>query len=182
MNEDAAELRGGRRALDELQMCRGPYRRIDTERIFQHRHGDFILALFFGEDPIRHRCQPDIRIEADLVAGMSGQHRPAARLRQIADKKARPAIFLARFLRQLLEIGDEAGMAEIAVARQAHHLPGGTVDGKRDAACQAPLVVGADGARSERCGLGDRAEQHLGGRALRRGLLLCRSLWSRLGG
>jgi len=35
---------------------------------------------------VRHRRQPDVGIEPDLVAGMAGEHRTATRLRHVADQ------------------------------------------------------------------------------------------------
>ena len=43
---------------------------------------------------VRHRRQPDVGVEADLMRGVAGQHRPAARLRDVADEEARPAVDL----------------------------------------------------------------------------------------
>src|SRR5262245_31513119 len=96
MHEDAADLRVGRRALDQFGVQGSPYGWIDGEGIFQHRRGGDVLALLRSEDPVRHRREPDVGIEPDLVARVAGDHRTAARLSHVADEKARPAIERAR--------------------------------------------------------------------------------------
>ena len=49
-----------------------------------------LIALGGAQPPIRHRRQPQIGVEPDLVRGMAGQHRPAARLPDIADQETGP--------------------------------------------------------------------------------------------
>ena len=41
-----------------------------------------LLALASRQRAVRHLRQPDVGVEADLVRGVAGQHRAAARLRQ----------------------------------------------------------------------------------------------------
>ena len=44
-----------------------------------------------AEPAVGHRRQPDIDVEPDLVRVVAGDHRPAARLGDIANKEAGPA-------------------------------------------------------------------------------------------
>ena len=97
------------------------------------------------ERPARHRVQPDVGVEADLVRGMASQHRAAARLRDVADQQTRPAVLRRRVARQFLDHRDHGRMAPAAVARQAHGLPGRPVDRNRDAAREAALGIEAIG-------------------------------------
>ena len=92
----------------------------------------------------------NICIEANLVRGMAGQHRPAARLRDIADEDALPAGGGGGFAGEALQQRDEVRMAPVAVAREAHHLPALAIDRERLCAGKAALGKGADGARFER--------------------------------
>ncbi len=191
MHEDARNLRIGGRPPDELHLHGGEDGGIDGERILQHRHRGHILSLLRGQDAVRHGGEPDIGVEPDLMAGMAGQHRTAARLRHVSDKETRPAVERAGVARQPLQIIEELRGAPIAVAREPHHLPVGAVDGKRDGTGEAALGVGADRARGERSRGRHRAEQltrrrllglgFLRGR-LRGGLRRGRRRRSRLGG
>ena len=51
---------------------------------------------------VGHGREPDVGVEADLMAGMAGEHRAAARLRHVADQEPAPA-GLGRLLGQLFE-------------------------------------------------------------------------------
>src|SRR5262249_28248278 len=64
---------------------------------------------------------------------------------------------------------DEVRVAPVAVAGQAHGLPGRSIDGQRRGTGEAALGVEADGAGGERGRRPDRAEQLLGRRGLRLG-------------
>jgi hypothetical protein len=103
------------------------------------------------------------RIEPNLMTGVSGDHRTAARLRHVSDEKPRPTIERAHIARQPLEIIEQARIAPIPVAREPHHLPIGTVDWERDAARQAAFGIGADRARLKRRGRGHGAKQSFAG-------------------
>ena len=149
MHEDARHLRIGGRAPDELHLHGGENGGIDGERILQHRYRGHVLALLRGQDAVGHGGEPDIGVEPHLMAGMAGQHRPAARLRHVADKQPRPAVERARVAREPLEIIEELRGAPIAVAREPHDLPVGAVDGERDTAGETAFGVGADRARGE---------------------------------
>src|SRR4029450_5480620 len=83
-------------------------------------------------------------IGAALVLAMAGQHRPAPRLRDIADEKPRPAILRPGILRQLLDEIEQRRMRPVAVARQAHDLPGRPVDRKGDRPGEAAMRIEPD--------------------------------------
>src|SRR5467141_3634345 len=121
IDEDALHARFLRRRADHREMARRPGARIDIEPVGAHHHdrGRF-LALFARQSPVRHRRQPDIGVEAHLVAGVPGQHWAAARLRHIADQYSRPPRILVRLVRQSLEQRDQVGMPPVAIARQSH--------------------------------------------------------------
>src|SRR3546814_19378894 len=73
-----------------LSVLRCPGPRIDViPGLRCHVHGGDALALFIRQRTVRHRREPDVGVEPDLVTGMPGEHRPAARLCQIADKEDR---------------------------------------------------------------------------------------------
>ena len=71
-------------------MCRRPDFRIDVEPVGAHHHRSPTSPRARSRDssPVRHRRQPDVGVEADLMAGVAGQHRAAARLRHVADQQA----------------------------------------------------------------------------------------------
>ncbi len=166
MHEDAFHLGVGRGALDELGVLLGPDVRIDRLVALQHRSGGHVLALALGQAPVRHRREPDVGIEAHLVAGVAARHRAAAGLGQIAHEQAGPAVLLLGFRREALDQIDQLGMAPVAIARQAHRLPRGPVDRERLATGKTALGVEADRARGERRRRLGGAEQVAGGRAL----------------
>ena len=140
---------------------------IDGEaRLVEHGRRLDVLALLGGEHAVGHRGEPDVGIEPDLMARVPRHHGAAARLRQVADEQPRPAVVLLGLGGEPLNEAHELGMAPGAVARQAHRLPFGAGVGQLHAAREAALGVPADGARRERGGGLDRAEQHFGGRAL----------------
>ena len=142
-----------RRGADHREMVWRPGARIDIEPVGAHHHdrGHF-LALIARQLPVRHRRQPDVGVEPDLMAGMAGEHGTAARLRHVADQYPRPARFLMRPGRQSLEQRDQVGMRPIAVARQPHHLPGFAIDWQRFRTGNAAFGVETDHARRHRRG------------------------------
>ena len=97
------------------------------------------------------------------MAGMAGEHRPAARLRHVADQYSGPAGILVRLIRQPLHQRDHVGMGPVAVARQPHHLPGVAVDRQSLRACDAAMGVEAEHARRHRRRQHLASEQFLGG-------------------
>ena len=131
-------------------MRRRPDVGVDVLAVRRHHHGGrHFFALAPGQLAVGHRGQPDIGIEADLMARMAGEHRAAARLRHVADEEPGPAD-LGAFLGEPLEELHQARMSPIAVAREPHHLPGLSVDRQRGGAGKAALGVEADDARFER--------------------------------
>ncbi len=98
------------------------------------------------------------------MRGVAGQHRPTARLGNIADQEPRPAVMLRGLARQFLDQRDGIGMAEAAVARKPHRLPCRPVDRQRLGAGEAALGIKADRLRRAGGRRGFRREQHLGGR------------------
>ena len=64
-----------------------PHFRIDVEPIRRdHIDGAVDLALLAAEHVVGHRREPDVGVEPDLVAGVTGDHGAAARLRHVADQ------------------------------------------------------------------------------------------------
>ena len=78
---------------------------------------------------------------------MSGDHGAAHGLRHVSDEEPRPAVGFC-VLRQPLDVSDEHGMSPVAIAGQAHDLPGGAIDGERFRPSDAAFRIAADGARS----------------------------------
>ena len=169
VDEDAFDLGllGGR--LDDARLTRRPMRGIDGEPVLAH-HVDrrHFLAFAAAQRVVRHRRQPHVGVEADLMRSVAGQHRPAARLRNVADENARPNAFAGRLARKAFEEGDHRGMAPIAIARQAHHLPSLAVDRQRLGARQTAARIEADRARLH-LGRRHRAAENLLGRQFRIG-------------
>ncbi len=124
-----------------------PHVEIHRLAVLDHRLRADRLALLAGEGVVGHRSQPDIGIEADLMAGMAAQHWAAPRLRYVSDHQTGPTVLLARIRGQPLEQSNELGVAPVAVARQSHHLPGRPVDRKCRGAGEAASGIGAEGAR-----------------------------------
>ena len=145
-----------RRPLQQRRMLRRPQRVLHQMRLLvDHQGGAHVFALRPGHRAVGHRRQPDVGVEADLVRGMARRHRAAARLRDIADQKAGPAVGDG-VARQFLDQRDHRRMAPAAVARGPHHLPGRAIHGNGDAAGKAALGIEADRLR------GGRRRQFLG--------------------
>ena len=124
-----------------------PFAIVDIERIaLQHRHRAHVLAFGRRQLAVGHRRQPDVGIEAELMRGMAGEHRAAARLRDITDQKAGPTV-PGGVARQALDQRNHRRMAPPAVAREPHGLPVRAVSGDRDAAAEAALGIEAVGFR-----------------------------------
>jgi hypothetical protein len=60
-----------------------------------HIGGRAELAFLAALRVVWHRRKPNIDIEADLMAGVLGKHRPAAWLRHVANQKTVPANLFA---------------------------------------------------------------------------------------
>ena len=108
---------------------------------------DMVSRSSLRERAVRHRGEPDVGVEADLMGGVAGQHRAAARLRNVADQNAVPDAFGLRLAREALEEGDHRRIPPHAIARQAHDLPGLAVDRQRLRAGETAARVEADRAR-----------------------------------
>src|SRR5262245_1109332 len=65
---------------DERSMSVGPHFRVNVAQIGRHIGGRAELALLAALHVVWHRRKPNIYVEADLMAGVLGKHRPAARL------------------------------------------------------------------------------------------------------
>ena len=167
IDKDALDAGHGRGQTDHFQMVRCPYFRIDVGELrIGHADGRNLLPLAGGENPPRHRIEPDIGVETDLVRGVAREHRATAWLGDVTDEKPGPGRFLGNLAGEFFERRDQGRMTPIAVARQPHHLPGGTVDRERLGASQTALGVEADGTRGQIAGQAGRAEQLLGGRSV----------------
>jgi hypothetical protein len=92
MYKNSLNLRIGCSTLDELRVQSSPKVHIDSEWVRQHRGRHQVLPLGAREEAIGHGCEPNIGVKPDLMALMTGDHRPTTGLRHIADQKARPAI------------------------------------------------------------------------------------------
>ena len=118
-------------------MLMRPHAGIDVEPIVaDHLGGGHEFAFFRRKLAVGHRRQPDIGVEPDLMAGMAGEHGPAARLRHVADEESAPADFFG-FFGEAFEESDQLGMSPVAIARQPHDLPGRAVDRQREGAGEA---------------------------------------------
>src|SRR5262245_7531554 len=124
-------LSGG---LDERDVLRRPGLRVEALPVVGHEiDGRDGVTLFPGQHAVRHRHEPDIDVEAGLMTSVVARRRSAARLRQVADQDTFPASRLGGSRREFFHELDQAGMAPIAITRQAHHLPGRSVDRQFDA-------------------------------------------------
>ncbi len=165
IDEDARHRGIERGAADELELAARPVGGVDDARLLvDHLLGDHGLALVIAERLLRHRREPDIDIEADLVAGMAGQRRTAARLAHVANEQSRPAIQPLGVAGEPLGEAHQLWRAPVAVAREAHRLPVGTVHRQRHRAGEAALGIGTDRTGLHRDRRVDLAEQHLGRR------------------
>ena len=63
------------------------------------------------------------------MAGVAAKQRAADRLRHVANQDAGPAIEPCHVGSELVDIGDEHGMAPKAIAGKPHSLPTGAVRG-----------------------------------------------------
>ena len=113
---------------DERRVHVGPHFRINVAQIGRDDIGGRAeLALLAALDPVWHRRKPNIDVEADLMAGVFGKHRPAARLRHVANQKTAPANFFCVRGKPLDE-ANELRIAPVAVTRRPHDLPGRSGD------------------------------------------------------
>ena len=140
---DLGLLGGG---ADEGGVGRRPGLRIEVLAVGGDQAGGrHRLALLSAQAMARHRHEPDVDVEADLMAHMAEGQRAAARLRHVADQDAVPAGGLGGERREALQEPDQFGMAPVAVARQAHHLP---VSARRPAVRRRLQTAAAGNSRS----------------------------------
>src|SRR5215471_14051831 len=159
IDEDAGDLRVLRRGPDQRHVRRRPYLRVDVPAVFGHDHGRrYFFPLLARQLAVGHWREPNVGVEAHLMAGMAGEHRAAARLPHVTDEETVPA-GLGRLRREPLEERNQVRMAPIAVARESHDLPGRAVDRQRRRAGVTALGIKADGARLQIRGRGLAAEQ-----------------------
>src|SRR4029079_15655699 len=111
------------------------------------------------------------------MAGMSGNHGAATRLRHVANEKSWPSIKIARIGSKALKKIEQSGMAPVAVAREPHHLPVRTVDWKRDTSCEASSRVGTNRPRGK---WSRRGMQNQTAHSLAAPLVQTWSLWARV--
>src|SRR5262249_39704425 len=104
---------------NELGMLVGPHFRIDVEHIRRDNIGGRAeLALLATLHVVWHRREPNIGVQADLMASVLGEHRSAARLRHVANQKAVPADLFCVLIKPFLEAN------EVRVAPPSRPLPG----------------------------------------------------------
>ena len=149
VDEDALDLGIARGALQHLFEALRPAvgQHVEMGAGLGERARARLLALVAGKPVRGHRIVPDVDVEADLVAGMAGRHRAAARLRHVADEEARPAVLVMGIVGELLEEGNQLRHPPVAVAREAHDLPVWPVDRQLHAAGKAALGIEADRVR-----------------------------------
>ena len=113
------------------------------------------------------------------MRAVPGQHRPAARLGDVADEETGPVGGCRQLWRDPLQQCDQHRMAPGAVARRAHDLPVRSVGGQRDCTLQTAPLISADRLRraSRRCDLGaERALSRVRRQMREHGRAMCRLL------
>ncbi len=80
------------------------------------------------------------------MRGMTGEHRAAARLRDVTDEQAGPAV-LCCIAGQFFQKTDHARMTPAAVARKAHDLPVRSIRRQCHSTGEASFGIKADGLR-----------------------------------
>ena len=165
MDEDAIDTRRPRGLAQQRRMAglpvsvdRAPVRRDHRPRGAHRAVG--------AEGP-----EPDVDVEPGLMRAMPRRHRPAPRLRDVADGQARPAR-RPRPRREPLDKGDRGGVAPVAVAPRPRQPPARTArrqglgpgeTARRMRAVRRRRVAGRPGGRGEqrRC---RRRRRHRTGR------------------
>src|SRR5262249_34803358 len=128
IDQDAGDHWILRSGVNEFDVRMGPHFQIDVELIGRdHIGGRTELALLSTLHVVWHRRKPNIDIETDLMASVLGEHRPAARLRHVADQKTIPAN-LFRVVGKPFDEANELRIAPVAVTRQPHDLPSRSSD------------------------------------------------------
>src|SRR5439155_18513808 len=123
VDEDTFDLGPAREGFEQAAVLRPPHRRVDVSAIRRHDIGRrYVVALHRAETALRHRGEPDIGIELDLMRGVPGQHRLAAPLPDIPDQEARPAGGRRKFGGTPLLKADARRMASSPAARRPHYV------------------------------------------------------------
>ena len=160
-DEDAVDPRVARRGLEEGGVRGGPVG-VDVALVGgEHADRRDALALGAAEVEPGRRGDPDVGVEAGLVAGVAGD-RAAARLGDVADVEALPA-GLHRGAAQVLDEADHRRVAPVVVAAEPHRLPGGAALGELHPAGEATARGLADGVGRVRRGGGPGGEELAGG-------------------
>ena len=150
IHEDARNGAVLRCGADHFGMRMRPQLRIDIAPIFgHHNRGQVKFALLVRGFVVRRGREPDVDIEPDLMAGVSGEHRTTARLRHVADANTVPACLFGA-VPEPFDEGNEAWMAPVAIARHPHDLPTRPVDRQLRRTGDTAVVVGADRPRRAR--------------------------------
>jgi len=68
MHENAFDIAVRGRKFDEVRMDRPPPLAIDIQGIAQHGNRHHLLALVSRQEPVWHGCEPNVGVQADLMA------------------------------------------------------------------------------------------------------------------
>src|SRR4051794_2985350 len=118
IDEDALHFRVLGGGLDHREVAPRPDFGIDILFVLRHHVGcRHLLALLPREWRLRHRREPDVGVEADLMTGVAGEHWPATRLRHVADQQARPTGNFRYFVSEAFHEGDQFRMPPVAMTR-----------------------------------------------------------------
>jgi hypothetical protein len=122
----------------------GPDLGINVEPILRnHVERRVELTLLLRKLVVGHWCEPDVDVEADLMAGVAGEHGATARLGHVADQEPVPTN-LPGIVGEPLNEGDEPWVSPIAIARHPHDLPTLAGDGQLGRAGETAVVIGAN--------------------------------------
>src|SRR5215813_12891282 len=90
VDKNARHLRLARECFEQAPVLWGP-RFVDLIAVGSDDIGGrHVLALAGAEPAARHWGEPDVGVETDLMRAVPGQHRPAARLGDVADEETGP--------------------------------------------------------------------------------------------
>ena len=109
-----------------------------------------VLSFLARQFEVRSRQHPDVCIQSNLVAAMSGEHGPAPRLRNVPNIEPPPPRLFRGHSRQIFDEIDRLGMSPISVPGQPHSLPGGAGFRQLNAAGKTALGVASERGRALR--------------------------------
>ena len=145
VDKNPCDLRLACHCAIHFEVGRVPHRRVDMQPVGRDDLGcGHFVPLGGCKAAVWHWRQPDIGIEPDLVRAVAGQHRPAARLGDVADQETRPPRLGRHFRRQPFDKLDQDRMPPGAVARGTHDLPIRSVGRQVDRPFETAALVGAD--------------------------------------